>query len=128
MVERAWEQGRNGLQFRLDDKIEKTLGEQFPAYYTALRRKRAQLAAAHAIDTCVAVIDGHQKLTRPCCAVKRSCTLPCERLGQMAVVTCPESPAGRKGILCAKHVALAARNPQEFGANAGLLKKPQTAG
>ena len=108
MIERAWNRGQTSFSFRMDSKLESVLGPQFKLYYAGMRQLRGIRAGELGLAADIAVIDGHQKLSRRTCWVQRSCLLPFSRLGGAVVMGCPDTPA-RGCKLCSAHAALADR-------------------
>ena len=114
MVERQWERGQSDFTFRLDRKAEDSIGEQFTYYYHGMRRRRLRRLRELDIDVTVAVVDGHQKLTRLVCRVLRVCVLPNPSLGLVTVIGCPEKPINGS-CMCSKHAAMAGETASTFG-------------
>eukprot|EP00973_Karenia_brevis_P094597 12423278-Karenia_brevis.AAC.1 len=92
----------------MKESMETLLEKIFTHHYRGLRTKRHRVAKSLGISLDAVVLDGHQKLTRRTCPVLRACLLPCGKLGQMTLMSCPDTPAQKKR-LCRKHCCLAQR-------------------
>lgn len=114
MVERSWERGQTGFSFRLDVKVEDSIGDHFTYYYHGMRRRRfVRCRELHLVAT-FAVVDGHQKLTRLVCRVLRVCVLPNASLVMKTLIGCPDKPA-TGSCLCSKHALMANEPVAIFG-------------
>ena len=121
MLERAWSRGQTEITFNLKE-TEAIMVSSFRYYYSGMRQRRAQKAQECDLDVATVVLDGHQKLTRRVCWVRRVCGLPHSKLGGLTLMGCPCTPA-RGQQLCAKHMQLAKQSARPIdGAGARLAR------